>query len=240
MSEVTRRKGALAASWSSFAAVSDDASRSAKLRDLGRDVLSCRKCVELTRSRTLPVCGYGSSDPLVLFVGEAPGRLGADTYGVPFTGDRSGVLLQKMLGEIGLASSPASAVLPKLNRTYITNLVRCNPRSPTGNNRGPTIEEIANCSRYLVDELQILQPKVIATLGHRAAESVLGRGILTPDYAQPIHQDGFIVFPLHHPGFVIRGGGRRKFDESAYRKEFEALRLLLSSLEQLQGTLQFG
>lgn len=218
---------------------SEESAQSLQLRTLARDVLACRKCAELERSRTLPVCGFGSLSPSVMFVGEAPGRLGADKYGIPFTGDRSGILLQKMLGEIGLSDSKPGAVIPRLRGAYITNLARCNPRGRSGKNRSPTEEEIENCSGFLRSELSILQPKVIATLGRRATEAFLGQRLKNIDYALPKRKGKYVVFPLHHPAFVIRGGGKGKLNEQAYKLEFLKLKRFLESMEsRLEGSDQ--
>lgn len=210
---------------------------SSHLRDLSIEVLACSKCPELVRSRTLPVCGFGSPNPDILLVGEAPGRFGADVYGIPFSGDRSGTLLQKMLRTVGFSESDPSAVIPKLNNVYLTNLVRCNPRSTKGNNRAPTKEEVSNCSDFLWREIHLLRPKVIATLGRHTTEVVVGRHINEFRYARPMQENGFVIFPLHHPGFVIRGGGTQRLGEVLYQREFWMLKSLTDELGTLPDSI---
>jgi DNA polymerase len=172
-------------------------------------------------------------------VGEAPGRLGADLYGIPFSGDRSGVLLQKMLREVGLSQSGPTAVIPRLNRVYLTNLVRCNPRTVDGNNRAPTKEEMGNCANFLWREIQLLKPKVIATLGRHTTEVIVGQHVSSFQYTKPIHDKGFLVFPLHHPGYIIRGGGVQRLSEKKYKKEFWKLKNLIDGLRTLPRTTPY-
>lgn len=199
------------------------------LQNLAREVLSCVKCFDLVNTRTLPVCGFGSAKPSVVFVGEAPGRLGADMYGIPFTGDRSGILLQKMLSEVGLSSGSGGSVIPALKNSYITNIVRCNPRSNSGTNRAPSREEVSNCAGYLQTELELLKPKVVATLGRNATQTMVGRICTDIEYAKPISHPRFMVFPLHHPAFIVRGGGKQRLNEEEYREEFFKLKSFLDS-----------
>ena len=101
-----------------------------------------------------------------MIVGEAPGYLGADRTGVPFTGDRSGRRVQALLIALGLSEETDPAVeTPRLRGVYLANVVRCNPPG----NRNPTPAEVANCTPYLQMELDSIRPKVVATLGTFAA-----------------------------------------------------------------------
>lgn len=101
-----------------------------------------------------------------MFIGEAPGYLGADRTGVPFTSDRSGRRLQALLIALGLSLESSPAVKrPRLKGVYLTNVVRCNPPG----NRNPTAVEIANCASYLNQELAQIDPQIVVTLGNFAA-----------------------------------------------------------------------
>lgn len=101
-----------------------------------------------------------------MLVGEAPGYLGADRTGVPFTGDRSGRRVQALLMALGLSEeSDMAAAAPRLRAVYLTNVVRCNPPG----NRNPTPAEVANCAPYLAAELAAVRPQVVAALGSFAA-----------------------------------------------------------------------
>lgn len=126
----------------------------------------CTRCPALAANRQRIVHGYGDPAARLLIVGEAPGYLGADRTGVPFTGDRSGRRVQALLIRLGLSQeSDPSTAAPRLNDVYLTNVVRCNPPG----NRNPTPAEVANCAPYLAAELAAIRPQVVATLGTFAA-----------------------------------------------------------------------
>jgi DNA polymerase len=122
----------------------------------------CTLCPALAAHRQRIVHGYGDPHARLMIVGEAPGYLGADRTGVPFTGDRSGRRVQALLMRLGLSeeSDPAVAA-PRLRGVYLTNVVRCNPPG----NRNPTPAEVANCAPYLDAELASVAPAVVAALG---------------------------------------------------------------------------
>ena len=118
-------------------------------RRLTKKIKSCELCQELVESRTQAVSGYGDFFANVFIIGEAPGRFGADITGIPFTKDRSGIFLQKMLHRLGLNEADPKSEKPKLKGVYITNIVKCNPRKEDGTNRSPNSDEISNCINYL-------------------------------------------------------------------------------------------
>src|SRR5579872_2055136 len=101
----------------------------------------CCACAALVKCRSRVVPGDGAVSATVMFVGIAPGRFGGDLTGIPFSGDRSGMLLRKMIARTGL------------EKVFITNLVRCNPRDAHGRNRDPRADEIANCRQHLEAEI---------------------------------------------------------------------------------------
>src|SRR6266436_383989 len=111
-------------------------------------MLACTLCAALVRSRSQVVPGDGEIPAAVAFVGLAPGRFGGDRTGIPFSGDRSGDLLHRMIHRA------------RLRRVFITNLVRCNPRDARGRNRDPSAEEIANCRAHLEAELELVRPLI--------------------------------------------------------------------------------
>src|SRR5436190_17485017 len=98
------------------------------------DDQSCTRCPALVASRCRIVHGYGDPSARIVFIGEAPGRRGADRTGVPFSGDKSGRALQRMLIELKLMDAQTPADTPQL-RCFVTNVVRCCPP----NNRTPTL-----------------------------------------------------------------------------------------------------
>jgi DNA polymerase len=161
------------------------------------------------------VVGMGTIKPLVLFLGESPGRLGADQTGIPFTKDRSGKLLRKMIEEIGLGSQ----------EIYITNVLRCNPRNAGGKNRRPSYDEILNCHEFLLAELNIVRTKVTVPLGETASRELLGKRVRMKEIVGRVfdHTQFGLIFPLFHPGYIIRGN----YPTLRYLQDFEHLRRLV-------------
>src|SRR6516164_928221 len=164
------------------------------LQVLRASIESCTRCAALVSCRSRVVPGDGSVPAKVVFVGIAPGRLGGDRTGIPFSGDRSGQLLRRMIERSGL------------ERVFITNLVRCNPRDAAGRNRDPTADEIAQCREHLRAELSIARPRIVACLGRMAWKELAGRAApFMPMQGKPAKIDGLLLFPMYHPAFVNRG-----------------------------------
>ena len=164
------------------------------------------------RSRVVP--GAGRVPARVMFVGIAPGRLGGDRTGIPFSGDRSGQLLRRMIASAGLED------------VFISNLVRCNPRDSAGRNRDPTADEISNCRGHLLAEFAIVRPHIVACLGQIAWQGIAGRTIpFLPRTGRSTVIDGMLVFPMYHPAFVNRGA----YPIRLYKKDFARLSRLCTS-----------
>lgn len=195
-----------------------------KIYHLTSKVKTCSYCEELVKTRNQSVMGYGDFRADIFIIGEAPGRLGADITGVPFTKDRSGVFLQKMLCKIGLNESDPECTKPKLKGVYITNIVKCNPQSENGTNRTPKNEEISNCMNYLENELEIVKPKLVIPLGLPAAKFILGNDFNGKNFGKLIKKQRFSVLPLWHPAFVIRGGGTQRMNEKRYSRYFNRIK----------------
>lgn len=164
----------------------------------------CTRCPALTENRRCIVHGYGPPDASVLFIGEAPGYKGGDLSGVPFTRDRSGVRLQRLLIELGLSAETDPRVDKPQLGCFVTNVVRCNPPS----NRPPTRKEIASCLPYLWQELALLQPKIIVPLGNIAAQAILPTIVgqppppITQAHGQVFSRDGQVIIPMRHPARI--------------------------------------
>jgi uracil-DNA glycosylase len=114
----------------------------------------CGRCTELAATRKTVVFGAGNADADLMFVGEAPGA-SEDEQGLPFVG-AAGKLLEKLLGEIGIARADV----------FIANTLKCHPPG----NRDPQPAEIENCREYLYRQVELIQPKVICTLGNFATK----------------------------------------------------------------------
>ena len=168
----------------------------------------CVRCPALARSRSRVVPGDGAVPAAVAFVGLAPGRLGADRTGIPFSGDRSGGLLREMIARAGIG------------RVFITNLVRCNPRDAGGRNRDPKRREIANCREFLTAELACAKPEIVVCLGRVAWRELAGDGVpFNPREAETICIGQWRLYPMYHPAYVNRGS----YSVGAYADDFARL-----------------
>lgn len=192
--------------------------------NLNNTILNCNKCKSLTKTRNRIVCGYGDFHAKLLLVGEAPGRFGADITGVPFTRDKSGILLQKMLRLVGMNLDNIESDNPELKDVYITNIVRCNPRGIQGTNRSPNNEEISNCNYFLEKEIEILDPVLIVPLGIKASLSTIGKKFSGKDFGKLVCKNDRNFFPLWHPAYVIRGGGNERLTVKKYEKYFQMMK----------------
>lgn len=161
----------------------------AKLSDA---VANCFKC-PLAQTRTHTVLGEGNENASIMVVGEAPGK-DEDLQGLPFVG-RSGRLLR------GLLSDELGSLAQSL---YIANLIKCRPP----NNRDPEIAEINACSSYLKQQLSLIGPRVILSVGafssRHLLETSLGIGQIR---GRAYELEGRILIPTYHPAAALRGGG---------------------------------
>ncbi len=162
--------------------------------ELKAAITSCERC-RLRREGGLgPVLSTGPSDSPLMIVGEGPGGV-EDDYGGPLVGP-SGQLLDKALASVGITR----------DHVYVTNIVKCRPRG----NRTPTMEEGHFCGAiWLMQEIQLVQPKVIIGLGKVALRFFLGReaGIIR-SRGHWIDYHGIPVMPTFHPAYLLRQTGR--------------------------------
>jgi DNA polymerase len=163
--------------------------RQALLQAMDRDEVSvCTKCA-LCQSRTHTVFGEGDCEAPLLFIGEGPGE-NEDHTGRPFVG-RAGQLLDKMIAAMGL----------RREQVYIANIVKCRPPG----NRVPAPEEVAACAPYLVRQIEIIQPRVIVTLGLPASRYLLQVARSMGQMRGNWHAwNGIPVMPTYHPAYILR------------------------------------
>ena len=166
--------------------------RRERLVEIFKQVETCTKC-PLHETRTKAVFGAGNADADLMFVGEAPGAA-EDQQGLPFVG-RAGQLLNELLGEIGLSRQDV----------FIANVLKCRPPG----NRDPQPLEIESCRPYLFEQVRLIEPKVICTLGNFATKLLTGSqaGITSVRGAPQVHDlGGRVVFilPLFHPAAALR------------------------------------
>lgn len=159
------------------------------LEDLKLEFERCRKCSELA-SRTQIVFGSGNLSAKVLFIGEAPGA-SEDKQGVPFCG-MAGKILNQLLEEVGLVREDV----------FITNTLLCRPP----NNRNPSKDEMDNCSNRLDKLIELLDPKVIVTLGNFSTKRILGKSGITSLRGKVFDWNGRKVVPVVHPAAYLYSG----------------------------------
>ena len=155
------------------------------------DVAGCTKCA-LAGGRTQVVFGAGSPTAELMFVGEAPG-FHEDKQGVPFVG-AAGQLLSKLLDGIGLMR----------DEVYIANVLKCRPPG----NRDPLPEEIESCEPHLWRQIELIQPKLICTLGNFATKLLSGRPTgITQVHGQPqdvlLGGNAVTLYPIFHPAAAL-------------------------------------
>lgn len=168
------------------------AERRERLVELYREVRSCTRC-PLHETRTQAVFGAGNADAELMFVGEAPGAE-EDRQGLPFVG-RAGQLLSQLLAEIGLSREDV----------FIANVLKSRPPG----NRDPQPAEIAACEPWLWEQVRLIEPKVVCTLGNFATKLLTGSpvGITRVRGTPQLHELGgrpVFLLPLLHPAAALR------------------------------------
>ena len=178
-----------------FAQVSDltPAERRQKLIELYHEVKACHAC-PLSATRTNPVFGMGNADADLMFVGEAPGAE-EDRQGLPFVG-RAGKLLDELLAGIGMT---------RKEHAFIANVLKSRPPG----NRDPQPDEIESCRPYLERQVQLIEPRVICTLGNFATKLLTGSPTgITRVRGRPQERDvagvPVVLYPLFHPAAALR------------------------------------
>ncbi|WP_088240501.1 uracil-DNA glycosylase [Calothrix rhizosoleniae] len=187
------------------------------LTELKQHCQQCYRC-ELGNTRQNAVIFRGNPQALIMIVGEAPGQ-NEDETGLPFVG-RAGQLLDKIL---------ASVQLDPEQDVYICNVNNCRPPG----NRTPTPGEIAACKPYLLEQIRLVNPKIILLTGATAVKGVIGdkRGI-TKIRGTWMEWEGRLCMPIFHPSYLLRNPSREKGspkwlmwqDIQAVRAKFDGIR----------------
>jgi uracil-DNA glycosylase len=176
----------------SISPVSVAEERREALKEVFAEVRGCVRCSELAAARRNVVFGAGNADADLMFIGEAPGA-SEDEQGLPFVG-QAGKLLEKLLVEIGLTRA----------EVFIANVLKCRPPG----NRDPLPVEIENCREYLYRQVELIQPKVICSLGNFSTKLLRGdpTGITRlHGQAQPLTLGSRTVrlYPIFHPAAAL-------------------------------------
>lgn len=161
--------------------------------ELREAVAACYGCELMTYSHTLGPAN-GPTQARLMFVAEAPGRLGAARTGIPLDGDESGRRFARFLALAGL---PRSDV-------FVTNAVLCNPIGSDGNNRPPALSEVRRCRPFLEAQIYQVLPEVVIALGRAALTAlslIQAHGLTLPqDCGRIAPWFGRKLVPLYHPG----------------------------------------
>jgi uracil-DNA glycosylase family 4 len=164
------------------------------LEDLKKYIGDCKRC-KLGYGRTNLVFGVGSPQARLVFVGEGPGRE-EDEVGLPFVGE-AGRLLTRMIKAMGL----------NREEVYICNVVKCRPPK----NRDPEEDEIETCLPFLKEQLNLIRPQVICTLGRIAAQALLGKEFkITRERGKWRSFMDIPLMPTYHPAYLLRNPSAKR------------------------------
>lgn len=183
-----------------------------ELKQIAEEVSTCTKC-KLHYSRKNAVPGDGPSNADILFIGEGPG-FHENEQGLPFVG-AAGKLLDELLGKIGM----------KRSDVFITNIVKCRPPG----NRDPEPDEIESCDPYLERQIQVINPKVIVTLGRYSMARFLPNVKISVIHGQAMKIRGRLIVPMYHPA----AGLHQRSLMSAIEEDFARLPELIDQAAQI-------
>jgi len=186
-----------------------------ELEQLAAQVTACQKCI-LSKSRTRAVPGEGPAQAAIMFVGEGPG-FHEDKQGRPFVG-ASGQFLEELLKGIGF----------KREDVFIANVVKCRPPG----NRDPLPEEIEACKFYLDRQIELINPRVIVTLGRYSMARWFPNAKISAIHGQPRKIEGRLIVPMFHPAAALHQPSLRKDVEADFRKLPE----ILAQFDQVENS----
>jgi DNA polymerase len=183
-----------------------------ELETLHQQILVCNQC-KLSGGRTNAVPGEGPEMADIIFIGEAPG-FHEDKQGRPFVG-AAGQFLDELLASIDL----------KRENVFITNVVKCRPPA----NRDPEPDEIESCRGYLDRQIELLQPKMVVTLGRFSMARYFRSAKISQIHGQPKKMDGVIYYPMYHPAAALHQPSLRR----TVQEDMKRIPQLLADIERL-------
>jgi uracil-DNA glycosylase family 4 len=198
-------------------------SKQAQFKSIIAEAAQCKRCPAMCERTAVLSELNGSVRAQIMFIGEAPGRKGADQTRVPFSGDQSGKNFNRFLASIGLSRK----------NIFITSAALCNPRSESGANRKPSRSELANCSHFLRQLLEIVDPEVVVTLGSVALDAlkaIESHDLSLKQSAAKIHRwNGRVLVPIYHPSPQVLASHRR---EQEQLQDYKVVRRAIKSLSE--------
>jgi uracil-DNA glycosylase family 4 len=172
-----------------------------ELETLVAEVARCTRC-PLHQGRTNAVPGEGPEDAEIMFIGEAPG-FHEDQQGRPFVG-AAGRFLEELLDSIGL----------KRDEVFIGNVIKCRPPG----NRDPLPEEIEACKPFLDRQIELIQPKLVVTLGRFSMARAFPKARISRIHGQPRKIGGVVYYPMYHPAAALHQPSLRRTVEEDMRR----------------------
>ena len=187
------------------------------LQELAESLHNCQRCPLAKLGRRQVVFGVGNPHASVMFVGEAPG-FHEDQKGEPFVG-AAGQLLNDLLESAGLSRADI----------YIANVIKCRPP----NNRDPEPQEVETCKPFLLQQIAMIRPKLVCSLGNWATQTLLERKVgITRVRGQAFYLKEFVLFPLLHPAAALHQGTMLQ----PLREDFQKLKEFLDRHSQPPAT----
>ncbi|GAC1413841.1 MAG: hypothetical protein NVSMB57_09340 [Actinomycetota bacterium] len=181
------------------------------LAELALVASGCTKCA-LAQGRTRVVFGSGNPDADLMLIGEAPG-FHEDRQGIPFVG-QAGKLLAELLDGIGLSRDDV----------YIANTLKCRPPQ----NRNPQPEEIEACHPYLLEQIELVGPTVICTLGNFSTQLLMNSKVgITRVRGKRVSYRGRVLIPTFHPAAVLHNGGRASDHYQMLQQDLKLARTIM-------------
>jgi uracil-DNA glycosylase family 4 len=183
-----------------------------ELKALHEQMRVCTRC-KLHAGRTNAVPGEGPEQADVMFIGEGPG-FHEDKQGRPFVG-AAGQFLEELLASIDLSRE----------QVFITNVVKCRPPA----NRDPEPEEIEACRGYLDRQIELIQPKMVVTLGRFSMARYFPNAKISQIHGQPKKMDGVIYYPMYHPAAALHQPSLRR----TVQEDMKRIPQLLADIDRL-------
>jgi uracil-DNA glycosylase len=190
-----------------------------EFKQMVSEAAGCTRCPAMCERKAVLSELNGSVEARIMFIGEAPGRKGADQTRVPFAGDQSGKNFDRFLASIGLSRRDI----------FITSAALCNPRTESGANRKPSRTELTNCSAFLRRTMEIVDPALVVTLGSVALDAlsaIAPHNLKLRDAAAKIQRwQGRVLVPIYHPSPQVLASHRREVQQLAdYKVVARAIR----------------